>query len=178
MPLRTVFILASIHNLPYRTPSINVRAGKMSKTFTPIYYHLVFSTKNRENHLTSQIQQELYTYMCGIMKNDQGFVYVLGGRPDHIHLLCSIPPKIAVSKILQSIKGASSSWIHKKFPSLSFFQWQSGYGVFSVSHSQKENVSRYILTQEEHHRNMSFQDEFRSLLKKHGISYDEKFIWI
>ncbi|NQZ60175.1 MAG: IS200/IS605 family transposase [Lentisphaeraceae bacterium] len=149
----------------------------MSGTFSQIYYHLVFSTKSRENYISDLIQEELYTYICGIIKKKDGFVYAIGGMPDHIHILCYIPAKTAVSKMLQEIKGCSSAWIHKRFHALSFFQWQSGYGVFSVSHSQREIVKNYICKQQEHHKDMSFKEEFIVLLKIHGVSYDESFIW-
>ena len=150
----------------------------MAGTFTKLYYHLIFSTKNREHFIRADLEDELFHYIGGVIKGEGGYLYAIGGMPDHVHILCSLPVKLAVCDMLRKIKGGSSSWIHKKFPHLSFFQWQGGYGAFSVSHSQYEFVHNYILSQEEHHKTKSFQDEFRALLNKHGIKFDENVIWL
>lgn len=150
----------------------------MSGTFTKLYYHLVFSTKGRENHLTKNIQEELYRYIAGIIKGEEGFVISIGGMEDHIHILCTIPAKTSVSNMLKQIKGNSSSWFHERFPNTSFFKWQSGFGAFSVSQSQIDKVKEYIQNQKGHHERFDFKDEFRNLLKRHGIQFDEKYIWL
>ena len=150
----------------------------MAGTFTKLYYHLVFSTKDRERHLTIDIQEELYRYIAGVIKGEEGFLISIGGMEDHVHILCTIPAKISVSNMLKHIKGNSSSWLHERFPNVSFHKWQSGFGAFSVSQSQIDKVKEYIQNQKEHHKEFDFKDEFRNLLKRHGISFDEKYIWL
>jgi REP element-mobilizing transposase RayT len=101
----------------------------------------------------------------------------VGGVEDHVHMLLSFPSTLALAKAVQLIKGASSTWIHETFPEHRNVYWQEGYGAFSVGVSQVDDTVRYILNQAEHHRAVSFQDEFRAILKRHGIEYDERFIW-
>ena len=101
----------------------------------------------------------------------------IGGVADHIHILLSLPPTLAISKAMQLIKGGSSKWIHETFPEQRTFAWQEEYGVFSVSVSQLDKTIEYIKGQEAHHRKMTFQEEFLALLKKHRIEYDERYLW-
>ena len=150
----------------------------MAGTFTQVYYHLVFSTKDRFKFISEDIKQDLYSYICGILKNCEGFVYSIGGMADHIHILCSIPSKVAISETIKNLKVASTKWIQNKGDLLLKFRWQTGYGLFTVSHSQIEAVSTYIKNQQQHHEKLSFKDEFRLLLNKHNIDYDEKYIWV
>jgi putative transposase len=96
--------------------------------------------------------------------------------PDHVHLLLSLPPAISIAKAMQLIKGGSSKWVHETFPEQRLFRWQEKYGAFSVSVSQLDKIREYIRNQEEHHRKMTFQEEFLALLKKHGLEYDERYI--
>ena len=98
--------------------------------------------------------------------------------PDHLHLLCDLPAKYSVSEMLRKIKANSSHWLHLNFPQLKQFKWQSGYGAFSVSESQKAGVHNYIKNQKEHHERHSFQDEFRRLLEKYSVPYDPQYIWL
>lgn len=149
----------------------------MAGTFTKIYYHLVFSTKDRVKLIDDNIKTELYSYICGILKNEEGYVYSIGGMSDHIHILCSIPPKSSLSDSVKKIKVASSKWIKEKGGLYQKFNWQPGYGLFTVSHSQLNTVSKYIEQQKQHHENLSYKDEIRLLLKKHNIEFDEKYIW-
>ena len=149
----------------------------MAGAFTKVYYHLVFSTKDRAKLIDEDIKTELYSYLYGIFKNENGYVLAIGGMSDHIHLLCSIPPKNSISDMIKKIKVASSKWLKERGGLYQKFQWQPGYGLFTVSHSQVDVVSKYIKNQKKHHENFSYKDEFRLLLKKHNIEFDEKFIW-
>ena len=101
----------------------------------------------------------------------------IGGAADHVHILLSLPPTLAISKALQLIKGGSSKWVHSTFPGQRLFGWQIKYGAFSVSVSLLDKIVRYIQDQEEHHRRMTFQEEFVALLKRHNIAYDERYLW-
>ena len=101
----------------------------------------------------------------------------IGGIDDHVHLVIGIPASLAVSKAVQVIKGASSKWIHETFPELVRFQWQDGYGAFTVSKSQLNEVVHYVARQREHHKALTFQDEYKAFLQKHAIDYDERYLW-
>lgn len=101
----------------------------------------------------------------------------IGGMDDHVHLLLSLPATLTISKAMQLIKGGSSKWVHDTFPNQRLFEWQEEYGAFSVSVSQLEKTISYIRDQESHHRKVTFQDEFLALLKKHGIDYNEQYLW-
>ena len=115
--------------------------------------------------------------MGGIARQNDFKTLEIGGVADHVHLLVSLRPTMDVAKAMQLIKGGSSKWVHETFPVVREFAWQKKYGAFSVSVSQLDVVRRYIRGQEEHHRTVSFQDEFVALLKKHGIDYDERYLW-
>jgi REP element-mobilizing transposase RayT len=115
--------------------------------------------------------------MGGIAR-DQGMkALVIGGVADHVHLLLSLPSTIAIANAIQQIKGGSSKWVHETFPEHSLFGWQEGYGAFSVGISQVERTTGYIRAQREHHRRKTFQEEFLAILRKHGIQYDERYLW-
>jgi putative transposase len=101
----------------------------------------------------------------------------MGGTSDHIHILCSISKNLAPSKIIEEVKTSSSKWMKTQGRQFADFYWQRGYGIFSVSVSNIEEVKKYILKQQEHHRKMSFQEEFRKFLEKHGVDYDERYLW-
>ena len=101
----------------------------------------------------------------------------IGGVADHVHILLSLPSTLAIAKAMQLIKGGSSKWVHESFPEHRLFGWQVKYGAFSVSVSQLDKTIHYIQSQAEHHRKMTFQEEFLALLKKHGIAYDERYLW-
>jgi putative transposase len=102
---------------------------------------------------------------------------IIGGVADHVHLLLSIPTTIAIAKAIQLIKGGSSAWIHDTFRELHNFAWQEGYGAFSVSVSHLSETVEYIKHQAEHHRTLSFQEEYLAVLKKHNLQFDEKYLW-
>ena len=149
----------------------------MANTYTSLYYHLVFSTKNRVAYLSPEIEQRVWAYMGGVMRHHNMTALQIGGVDDHIHALIGAPPTASPSQIAQYLKGDSSKWIHDTFPHLSVFAWQQGYGAFTVSKSGLDAVTRYIQRQREHHQKQTFQDEYLEFLKKHYVSYDEKYLW-
>ncbi|MDX6406145.1 MAG: REP-associated tyrosine transposase [Blastocatellia bacterium] len=148
----------------------------MSRTFTNLLTHLIFSTKDREPVIVPEIKFELFAYLGGLTRELKGKAYGINGTDDHIHLLISLPPVVSISEALRFIKSNSSGWVHDKWPRRSF-AWQLGYGAFSVSKSNAPEVLKYIGNQEEHHRKWTFKDEFVDLLRQHKIDYDERYIW-
>ena len=149
----------------------------MAHTYTNILIHYVFSTKNRRNTITPEIQERLWPFMGGIARENGMMPVIVGGMPDHVHVLVSLPATLSISKSIQLIKGASSRFVNENFPGPERFQWQSGYGGFSVSISHRQDTIAYIKNQAEHHSKRTFQEEFIAILKKHGIEYDDRYIW-
>jgi REP-associated tyrosine transposase len=149
----------------------------MANTYTALHYHFTFSTKLRQPWIRPEIEQRIWEYMGGIARTNGLKPLKTGGIDDHIHMLVGAPPTIAPSKIAQLVKGGSSGWIHETFGDLSHFAWQDGYGAFTVSKSAIPDVTAYIENQREHHRTMTFQDEYRLLLVRHGIEFDEAYLW-
>jgi REP element-mobilizing transposase RayT len=148
----------------------------MSRTFTNLLTHLIFSTKEREPLITPEIKPELFAYLGGLTRELNGKAYGINGTTDHVHLLVSLPPVVSISEALRFIKANSSGWVHDKWPR-SLFNWQLGYGAFSVSRSNAAEVLTYIGNQEHHHRKLSFKEEFVDFLVKHEIEYDERYVW-
>ena len=124
--------------------------------------------------LGDELRPRLYEYMGGIVRGCGGVLMAAGGMPDHVHLLASLGRRTTLADALRDIKANSSRWIQATFPSMAGFAWQSGYGAFTVSHSHLERTRAYIAGQAEHHRVMTFQEEFRAFLDRHGIAYDER----
>jgi len=145
-------------------------------TFTQIYYHIVFSTKNREPVLLADKRENLFRYAWGILKNKDCHLYRIGGVEDHVHILTGLHPTIALADLVKDIKIATSTWIKDERVFPSFTHWQDGYGAFTVSHNDKDAVIEYIKGQEEHHKKVSFKDELREFLVKHGVKFDEKYL--
>jgi REP element-mobilizing transposase RayT len=127
--------------------------------------------------ITTEIRERLWPYLGGIARENEMKALAIGGVADHVHLLLSLPATMPIAKAMQLIKGGSSKWVHETFSDQRLFAWQTKYGAFSVSFSQLDGVIQYIETQEEHHRKMSFQEEFLALLKKHRIEYDDRYLW-
>ena len=149
----------------------------MANTFTSLYYHLIFSTKNREPWIFPDIEERVWRFMGGIARKHKMTALQIGGFDDHIHALVMAPPILAPSQIAQYLKGDSSKWMHETFPHLHDFAWQEGYGAFTVSKPNLEAVIGYIQKQREHHQQESFQEEYRKFLQKHSIDYDERYVW-
>lgn len=146
----------------------------MAHTYISNLMHVVFSTKERRNLITASLQLELWPYMGGIARNNGFSAIAIGGTENHVHMLLSLPATMPISKAVQLVKGGSSKWL---IDSGRRFAWQENYAAFSVSVSQKQRTIRYIESQPEHHRRLSFEQEFRSFLDKHGIEYDEKYMF-
>ena len=145
---------------------------------TQLLYHVVFSVKDRRPLLQDDsFREATWAYMAGVCRKLEGFALIVGGYYDHAHLLVRIPAKIAVSDFVGRVKANTSKHINDSRDAVLDFHWQGGYGAFSVSPSRKQSVISYIENQMEHHRVNSFQDEFRLLLDKHAIEYDENYIW-
>lgn len=149
----------------------------MPHSYTKLLYHIVFATKGREPWLDEEVRPRVFAFLGGGVRAEGGTAYIVNGVADHVHLLAQLRQDKALSDQLRSLKADSSGWIHKTFPRLRAFAWQGGYGAFTVSPSQVAKVKRYIETQEAHHRKKTFQEEFRALLKAHGIEYEEKYLW-
>ena len=149
----------------------------MPQSLSNILLHLVFSTKNREALLTTEIREELHGYLSGIIENQGGSLIKAGSVEDHIQLLLVHPRTCSPADLVKEIKVGSNMWLKDKGPQWKAFQWQSGYGIFSISPSHKEALIEYIANQEEHHRKVTFQEEYRRLLGKYGVQYDERYVW-
>ena len=149
----------------------------MPQSYTCLYYHIIFSTKRRLPLITTDLQQRLYDYIGGIIQHERERLTSAGGTNDHVHLLISLRAQTAVSDMLRLLKANSSKWVHETFADQRNFGWQDGYGAFSVSSSNVGRVRQYIAEQEQHHRHLSFQEEFVEFLKRHGVEYDERYIW-
>lgn len=149
----------------------------MPQSLVKNYIHIIFSTKNRENLITRNIEDELYRYLGGICKNLECHPVIIGGHDNHVHILCLLSIKIALMNLLEELKSHSSKWIKTKDEKFQNFYWQNGYGGFSVNPSEIEKVRDYILTQEEHYKKRTFQDEYRAFLKKYSVEYDERYVW-
>jgi len=150
----------------------------MANTNSSLFYHLVFSTKNRRKLIRQDIESRVWQYIGGISRKN-GFVAIqVGGIDDHIHVLVMAPPKMEPSKIAKLIKGGSSRWIHQEFPDLATFAWQDGFSVFTVSLSIVPKVDSYIRDQRRHHSKIAFEDEYMKLLILHEIDLvDTRFVF-
>jgi putative transposase len=149
----------------------------MAHTYTSLLHHVIFSTKDRAPMLDSELKARLFPYMGGITRELGGVALTINGPADHVHLLVSLPPVIAPSEFVGKLKCNSSGWVHKTLSNRYAFAWQTGYSAFSVSASQREKVERYIANQEEHHRIVTFKEELIEFLKKHGVDYDERYLF-
>ena len=151
----------------------------MPNTYSQLYIQIVFSVKGRQNLIHKNWRDELYKYICGIVNAKNQKVYAIGGVADHIHILVSLKPTIAISDLVRDIKANSSKWINEKGLIIGKFHWQEGFGAFSYSQTQLETIINYINNQE-HHQKKKFKDEYIELLKKFEIEYNEKYLfeWI
>ena len=149
----------------------------MPQSLSNILLHIVFSTKNRSDFISSSIEKELHAYMATIYQNKSCSALIIGGTSNHIHSLCRLDRTVAVADLVQEVKQGSSKWIKTKGEEFSNFSWQAGYGAFSIGESNINQLFRYIRNQTEHHQKVSFKDEFRAILKKYNVEYDEKYVW-
>jgi REP element-mobilizing transposase RayT len=150
----------------------------MSQSLAQIYLHIVFSTKDRRPFFQDRyLREEVHQYLGGTCNNLDCPVLRVGGAADHIHILCRLGRTISVAELIRELKRDSSQWLKTKAAALAGFYWQNGYGAFSVSPAHVEAVRAYLANQEEHRRKVTFQDEFRRLLKKYGLEWDERYVW-
>ena len=149
----------------------------MPQSFACLHYHFVFSTKGRAPMLVDELRARLFEYLGGALRSEGGCLVAAGGTVDHVHLLVRLSREASIADTMRDLKANSSKWIHEKFPAAATFAWQTGYGAFTVSLSQIETLKVYLASQEEHHRKQTFEDEFRQLLRHHGIEFDERYLW-
>jgi putative transposase len=140
----------------------------MPHTYTSLYFHLIFSTKERRKQIPEDIQPRLWAYMGGIARSNGFKAITIGGMADHVHVLLSLPAKLPVAKAVQLVKAGSSKWMHDEMKR-PLFAWQEAYGAFSIGVSQVPATVKYIQNQGEHHKARDFAEEFALFLKKHGI---------
>ncbi len=149
----------------------------MPQSLSSILIHLIFSTKNREPFISPEIETELYPYMASIFKAIKSPALIINGTSDHLHTLFSLSRVITIANLVEEVKTESSKWIKTKGTEFRDFHWQNGYGAFSIGQSQVPSVKRYIERQKEHHRRITFQDEYRKFLKLYRVDYDERYVW-
>ena len=149
----------------------------MGHSYSHILLHVVFSTKGRRGQLCEPLRERLFGYMVGVARKEFGSILCMGGTDNHLHALISVRADVSVSEAMRKWKGSSSRWVHKSISGDKSFAWQRGYAAFSVSESNAEQVAEYIRTQQEHHRELSFEDEFIALLKRHKVDYDPEYVF-
>jgi len=150
----------------------------MSQSLSSVFLHIVFSTKERFPFLSdAEVRGQVHAFLGGIAKKLNCPPILVGGVADHVHILIHLGRSVSQADLVKELKRGSNIWIHERFPQIAKFAWQAGYGAFSVSASNLEAVRTYIENQPEHHAKVSFQDEFRAFLEKHGVPFDERYVW-
>lgn len=149
----------------------------MAHSYSNCLMHCVFSTKDRKRLISPSFQERLWPYLGGIARENEMTALAVGGVSDHVHILLSLPSTLSVAKGIQLIKGGASKWIHDTFPQHRDFAWQQGYGAFSIGVSGVPATIAYINRQAEHHSTKSFEEELVGFLKRHGIAYDERYVF-
>jgi REP-associated tyrosine transposase len=151
--------------------------GVMPQSLSKVILHVIFSTKNRKLWLDSDVRQRMHAYLATICRDlGSDFVHI-GGVADHVHIITTLPRTVSQSELIEQIKKTSSKWVKTFGSRYRGFSWQRGYGAFSVSPSQLNAVLQYVDTQQEHYRARTFQEEYRELLRRHGIDFDERYVW-
>jgi putative transposase len=150
---------------------------EMPQSLSSLLTHLVFSTKNREALLTGEVAQQIHPYLVGVLNGVGCPSIQVGGVSDHVHLFFRLSRTRTIAEIVEALKTSSSKWIKTKGSNFASFHWQSGYGAFSVSQSDADAVVAYIQNQPEHHKRVSFQEEYRRFLDRYQIAYDERYVW-
>ena len=149
----------------------------MAQSLSNILLHIVFSTKYRQPFIDVNIERELFKYLATACRTLDCPSHAIGGTDDHIHIACSLSRTISVSKLIQVLKQDSSKWIKTNGEKYTEFAWQNGFGVFSIGQSQLDDLRAYIAGQREHHRHVTFQDEYRAICEKYGVQIDERYVW-
>ena len=148
----------------------------MPSTYVSLYFHFVFSTKDRRRCINESWESRLHSYLGGILRNLGGVAKSIGGDADHVHILASLKATHSVAEVMKVLKANSSGFVHKEM-GIRSFDWQSGYGAFTVGKSELGAVKRYIEQQKEHHQRKTFQEEYRELIREYGIEFDERYLW-
>ena len=150
----------------------------MAQSLARLWTHLIFSTKNRYPFLSDKVlRTEMHAYLAEGLRNHDCETLIVGGVEDHTHSLFALSRTLPIANIVKEVKRTSSGWVKEAWPKVAKFYWQGGYAAFSVSQSNLVDVIRYIEDQEEHHKRVTFQDEYRAFLKAYGIEYDERYVW-
>ena len=149
----------------------------MANTYTQLYFHIVFAVKGRNNYISENWKSELYKYISGIIANKDQKLMIVNGMPNHIHLLIGTKPNCNLSDLIRDIKANSSKWINEKKFTNFHFEWQTGFGAFTVSQSVVPNVIEYIKNQEEHHRKKTFKEEYVEFLKAYQIDFKDEYLF-
>ena len=149
----------------------------MAQSLSHILLHVIFSTKDREPMIPGELEHELYRYLASACDAHGSHAYRIGGMPDHVHIACTLPRTVTVSKLTEEIKKSSSKWMKERGRHCEGFSWQGGYGAFSLGQLQLDAVIQYIERQKEHHKKKTFKDEFIEFLHKYKVDYDERYVW-
>ena len=149
----------------------------MAQSLTRLFYHIIFSTKHRTPLIFNNVRSNLHAFMAHTLTAQKNVPVAIGGTNDHVHLLLLASKNVAPIQIVENAKTESSKWIKTQDPRLAKFYWQAGYGMFSVSESHVDSVKNYIEQQDEHHRTITFQEEYIKFLKHYRVPYDERYVW-
>jgi REP element-mobilizing transposase RayT len=149
----------------------------MAQSLSNVLLHIVFSTKKRQLWIDNEIETDVHQYVAGICREMKCPSHKVGGTDDHLHIACTLSRTVTISKLVEEVKTGSSKWIKTRGDQYVDFTWQNGYGAFSIGQSQLNDLCTYIANQRAHHQRMTFQDEFRALLVKYDIDFNELFVW-
>jgi putative transposase len=163
---------SAIHSAP-----VQYIIDAMPQSLSKVILHIIFSTKDREPWPDSDVRTRMHAYLATICRDLGAEIVHVGGVSDHVHIVTTLPRTLSQAQLIEQVKKTSSKWIKAVDARYRGFSWQRGYGAFSVSPSQLESVRRYIHGQQEHHRTRTFQEEYRELLRKHRVDFDERYLW-
>lgn len=175
-----------IHGTQRKAPALKARftsesfhsiIDAMPQSLSKVIVHIIFSTKDREPWLGLDVRPRMHAYLATVCRDLGTEVVRVGGVADHVHIVTTLPRTVSQAQLIEQIKKVSSKWIKTLDARYRSFFWQRGYGAFSVSPSQLEAVLEYVDTQQEHHRTRIFQEEYRELLRRHGVDFDERYVW-
>jgi putative transposase len=173
----TVFLLPYRYILQQLLVNTILNPNVMPQSLSRVYVHFTYSTKEHYSFLDIGIRPRVFEYLGGICKGLECHPVIIGGHIDHVHILCLLSRKTSQMKLVEELKKQSSQWVKKVDSKYSKFSWQRGYGVFSVNPKEVDVVKRYIENQDEHHKKMTFKEEFRLFLKNYNVDYDERYVW-
>lgn len=149
----------------------------MANTYTQLYFHIVFAVKGRANHISMKWDEQLYKYISGIVTQKRHKLIIINGMPDHVHLLIGMKPDGCLSDLVRDIKASSSKFINEQKLVLGKFEWQTGFGAFTLGHSQLDIAITYIKNQKEHHKVKTFKEEYKEFLERYSIDYKSEYLF-